>query len=70
VRIAVLLRVSVTLNRSRDPQPLPPFQLTAAGSTLELRLPDGWLGSRPLTRADLENEKTLLEAAGVAFRFE
>jgi exopolyphosphatase/guanosine-5'-triphosphate,3'-diphosphate pyrophosphatase len=70
VRIAVLLRVSVTLNRSRDPQPLPPFQLTAAGSTLELRLPEGWLGSRPLTRADLENEKTLLEAAGIAFRFE
>ena len=70
LRLAVLLRLAATLNRSRDPTPLPPLTLTAAGPTLELHLPEDWLASRPMTRADLTNEQQYLQAAGISFRFE
>ncbi len=69
VRLAVLLRLAVTLNRSRDPQPLPPFQITAAGKAIELKFVPGWLEKRPLTRADLANERDYLQAAGYEFSF-
>ena len=70
VRLAVLLRLAVTLNRSRDPQPLPPFQITAAGQALQLRFGPEWLEKRPLTLADLANERDYLRAAGVELSFE
>jgi exopolyphosphatase/guanosine-5'-triphosphate,3'-diphosphate pyrophosphatase len=68
LRIALLLRLAAALNRSRDPQPLPPFQLSAVGDKLELKLPAGWLEAHPLTHADLLNERAFLDAAGVTFR--
>ncbi len=70
VRLAVLLRLSVTLTRSRNPQPLPPFQITAAGQAIQLRFGPGWLDKRPLTRADLANQRAYLEAAGFELSFE
>lgn len=70
VQLAVLLRLAVTLNRSRNPQPLPPFQVTAAGPALQLRFGPEWLDKRPLTRADLDNERAYLRAAGYEFSFE
>lgn len=69
-RLAVLLRLAVTLNRSRDPQPLPPFQITAAGQAVQLRFGPEWLQKRPLTRADLANEREYLRAAGFELSFE
>ncbi len=69
VRLAVLLRLAVTLNRSRDPQPLPPFQITAAGGAVELKFVPGWLEKHPLTRADLANERDYLQAAGYELSF-
>ncbi len=70
VRLAVLLRLAAALNRSRDPQPLPPFQVTAAGQALELRFVPGWLEKRPLTAADLANEAEYLRAADFELSFE
>ncbi len=70
LRLAVLLRIAATLNRSRDPQPLPPFQVVAAGSALELRFAPGWLDKRPLTAADLSNEREYLRVAGFELSFE
>lgn len=67
LRLAALLRLAATLNRGRDPHPLPPLQLTAAGRVLELRLPDGWLAKHPMTRADLHKQQEYLEAAGFLF---
>lgn len=67
LHLAILLRLAATLNRSRDPQPLPPFTLTAAGATLELRFPEDWLQDRPMTRADLRNERDYLASAGFVF---
>ncbi len=64
LRLCVLLRLAVRLHRSRSPQPLPEFELRAAGSELELRFPTGWLDAHPLTRTDLEQEAALLSSAG------
>ncbi|MCA9651311.1 MAG: exopolyphosphatase [Myxococcales bacterium] len=67
LRLAALLRLAATLNRGRDPSPLPKLALTAAGPVLELRLPDGWLGKHPMTRADLLKQQEYLEGAGFHF---
>lgn len=69
-RLSALLRLAVTLNRSRDPQPLPPFQITAAGQVIELRFGPQWLDKHPLTRADLANEQAFLRAANFELSFE
>lgn len=65
VRLSALLRVAVLLNRSRSPRALPPFKLQADKSALTLTFPDEWLEEHPLTRADLEEEASALEAVGL-----
>ncbi len=64
LRLCILLRLAVVLNRSRSRREMPKVRLRAKGRRLTLRLPDGWLGEHPLTRADLEQEAGYLEAAG------
>lgn len=66
VRLAILLRLSALLNRSRSQQPLPPFVLAAERNTLTLTLPPRWLDDQPLTRADLESEVAALADGGFA----
>ncbi len=67
LRLAALLRLAATLNRSRHPQAVPQFELTAAGPVLELRFPDGWLAERPMTQADLRKQQEYLAPAGFHF---
>jgi exopolyphosphatase/guanosine-5'-triphosphate,3'-diphosphate pyrophosphatase len=62
VRLAILLRVAVVLHRSRSPEPLPEYTLSAGKRSLTLRFPEGWLDEHPLTRADLEQESAYLKA--------
>ncbi len=68
-RLAMPLRLSVVLHRSRGPLPLPAITLTAAQNALDLRFPAGWLDEHPLTRADLETEAAYLEKAGYRLSF-
>ncbi len=68
-RLAMPLRLSVVLHRSRSPLPLPPIELSAAKNALDLRFPPGWLDQHPLTRADLETEATYLRGAGYKLSF-
>jgi exopolyphosphatase/guanosine-5'-triphosphate,3'-diphosphate pyrophosphatase len=68
-RLAVLLRLAVTLRRSRSPDPLPEFRLVGAKRTLDLRFPEGWLDRHPLTRTDLEQEAAYLAAARFSLTF-
>jgi exopolyphosphatase/guanosine-5'-triphosphate,3'-diphosphate pyrophosphatase len=68
-RLAILLRLAVALHRSRGPESPPEPELTVGKKSLVLRFPDGWLDERPLTRADLENEASWLDAAGYRLRF-
>jgi exopolyphosphatase/guanosine-5'-triphosphate,3'-diphosphate pyrophosphatase len=65
IRLCVLLRLAVLLNRGRGPQSLPPFKLHAEGEKLEVYFPQEWLDEHPLTRADLEEESTLLKKRGI-----
>ncbi|MEX1366955.1 MAG: exopolyphosphatase [Nannocystaceae bacterium] len=67
LRLSALLRLAATLNRGRDPGPLPTLEVVAAGPVLELRLPEGWLGRHPMTRADLLKQQLYLEAVGLHF---
>ena len=68
-RLAMPLRLSVVLHRSRGPLPLPPIELTAAKNALDLRFPPEWLDEHPLTRADLETEAAYLREAGYRLSF-
>jgi exopolyphosphatase / guanosine-5'-triphosphate,3'-diphosphate pyrophosphatase len=64
-RLMVLLRMAVLLHRSHDPRPLPAVELKANEDRLRLLLPEGWLASHPLTRADLDAEREFLADVGV-----
>ena len=65
LKLSVLLRLAVLLNRSRSPRPLPAIRLSSRGSLLELRFPDGWLDGHSLTRMDLEEETSILRTVGI-----
>jgi exopolyphosphatase/guanosine-5'-triphosphate,3'-diphosphate pyrophosphatase len=67
-RLSVLLRLSVTLNRSRSPQPQPRVTLRARTRGLDVAFPAGWLEHHPLTRADLEEDAQRLAQHGFALR--
>lgn len=63
-RLAILLRLSVLLNRSRQDDAVPEtlkVKIRKGGKQLRLKFPDGWLEDSPLTRADLQEEKRYLK---------
>ena len=68
-RLAVLLRLSCVLNRSRSYSAPPDVKATADTDGLSLKFPRGWLDNHALTRADLEAEAAYLEAIGFALKF-
>jgi len=67
VRLAVLLRLAVRINRGRDGAPAPTLRVVE--SRLELEFAKGFLDSSPMTRADLEAEQELMKGAGVEISF-
>lgn len=58
--LCLLIRLAVLIQHSRNQEPPPEFRLTAEPERLTLTFPDGWLQDRPLTLADLENERDYL----------
>jgi exopolyphosphatase/guanosine-5'-triphosphate,3'-diphosphate pyrophosphatase len=56
LRVALLLRLAVLLNRSRSPRRLPTVSLSVQTDELRLNFPPGWLDQHPLTHADLRDE--------------
>lgn len=68
VRLGVLLRLAVLLNRGRSPRPLPYFGVEANETELCLEFPTDWLEEHPLTVEDLNLEQTLLQARGIILR--
>jgi exopolyphosphatase/guanosine-5'-triphosphate,3'-diphosphate pyrophosphatase len=64
LRLCVLLRLAVRLNRNRTARPLHIEALRVRKDRVELTFPPAWLDEHPLTRADLEAEATLLAPAG------
>jgi exopolyphosphatase / guanosine-5'-triphosphate,3'-diphosphate pyrophosphatase len=63
LRMMVLLRLAVILQRCRSTEALPRLALAASKRTLKLQFPKGWLESRPLLRADLGQEVVYLREA-------
>lgn len=69
LRLAMLLRIAVLLNRGRSAGAAPALEITVSDSTLMLRFDAAWLEANPLTVADLEREKEHLEAVGYQLQF-
>ena len=69
LRLAMLLRLAVLLNRSRSHAELPPIELTVDTAALKLRFDPEWLASNPLTVADLERERDFLGDVGYKLSF-
>ena len=64
LRLAMLLRLAVLLNRSRSTQELPQIRLAVGDDFLALEFPGGWLEANPLTVADLDRERNYLHQIG------
>lgn len=66
--LITLLRIAVTLHRTRSTEQLPGLQVQVDGSEFNLCFPPGWLQAHPLTRADLKEERDRLKALGVKLK--
>jgi exopolyphosphatase / guanosine-5'-triphosphate,3'-diphosphate pyrophosphatase len=69
LRLTLLLRLAVLLNRSRSDRELPAIAVEGGERDLRLRFPRGWLDERPLAVADLEQEAAWLASAGWELRW-
>jgi exopolyphosphatase/guanosine-5'-triphosphate,3'-diphosphate pyrophosphatase len=64
-KLALLLRLAVLLNRSRQDYALPDIKCGWEFGKIKLHFPLGWLDQAPLTRADLLHEATNLKTARI-----
>ncbi len=64
LRLAILIRIGVLLNRHRSPRALPPVAAAGAKKSLSIAFPEDWLDEHPLTHADLEAEAKVLKKVG------
>lgn len=69
LRLAMLLRLAVLLNRSRSDVVLDGVGLSVEDASLRLEFDPAWLEATPLTVADLKREKAHLEAVGYRLAF-
>ncbi|MEW6446089.1 MAG: exopolyphosphatase [Pseudomonadota bacterium] len=61
LRLVALLRIAITLHRSRSPRgSIPPLRITAGDDSLQFGFPPDWLERHPLTQSDLEREAEYL----------
>ncbi len=56
MRLAILLRLAVLLNRSRSPIEVPPVAISVDEKKIVLDFDPEWLDANPLTVADLDRE--------------
>ena len=64
LRLLLILRLAVLLNRSRKEAPHPPVTLTVNDNRISIGFDADWLAENPLTIADLELEMQFLEQVG------
>lgn len=69
IRLAILLRLAVLVNRNRNRSDVPPVELSAADDSLVLQFDPEWLASNPLTAADLQRERQYLADIGYRLSF-
>lgn len=64
LRLIVILRLAVLLNRSRNDAEVPKLSVSAVENGLSIGFEADWLLANPLTIADLEREQALLSEIG------
>lgn len=69
LRLAMLLRLAVLLNRSRSPVAVPSVELIVDEQSVGLYFDSTWLQANPLTVADLAREQDYLRAVGYELKF-
>ena len=69
LRLAMLLRIAVLLNRSRSAIDLCAVTVSVTGDSVTLTFDSSWLEANPLTVADLEREKGYLGDVGYELNF-
>lgn len=70
LRMSVLLRLAVLINRNRDRRAVPRIEVEADENWLQLSTPEGWLDEHPLLAEDLMREQDRLRNAGLELEFE
>lgn len=70
VRLCVLLRLAVVLNRSRSSATPPAIGASAEKNRITLKFGARFFADHPLTQADLESEQEMLKTAGIELSFE
>lgn len=68
--LCVLTRLAILLQHPRVQEAPPEMKLEAGENSLLIRFPSGWLDDRPLTRADLDNEKEYLKRQNLVLTVE
>jgi exopolyphosphatase/guanosine-5'-triphosphate,3'-diphosphate pyrophosphatase len=69
LRLVMLLRLAVLLNRSRNNTDLPDVGLAVGDNTLHLTFDREWLAANALTAADLQREQNYLTTVGYELTF-
>lgn len=69
LRLSIIHRLAVLLNRSRSTRQLPQIDFDVSASNVRLVFPDGWLAHNPLTAADLSRELEFLGIIGFELTF-
>ena len=58
--LCIILRLAVLLQHARRQEPPPEFQICVTDTAMTIQFPEGWFEERPLTLADLEDERDYL----------
>ncbi len=69
LKLALLLRLAVLLNRSRNLAELPPIALSVRERSMDLKFDAAWLEANPLTVADLVRENDYVGSVGYELTF-
>ena len=70
LRLIILLRLAVLINRSRNDAEVPLVRAVAKGPELKLIFDRAWLNENPLTVADLKREQDFLKGSRYRLKFE
>jgi exopolyphosphatase/guanosine-5'-triphosphate,3'-diphosphate pyrophosphatase len=69
LRLSLLLRLSVLLNRSRTQLEIPPIRMSVDDRSISLSFDTDWLVTNPLALADLEREIEFLQSVDYQLSF-
>jgi exopolyphosphatase/guanosine-5'-triphosphate,3'-diphosphate pyrophosphatase len=69
LRLSILFRLAVLLNRSRGPSSPSGIGASIEESTLKLNFPPRWLEANPLTVADLDREQQYMHAVSYDLQY-